>query len=130
MAEVVGVSGVAFGCTDETYGYVQDVSINWQVTPGRALNGAGEVIAVGYYEKVGEYTIEMIIKVTADAADFYNVGKVISFTDGLSSDIASLDPVARIVERTKTNTGWYRVRVTGDVFPLIAATMTTTTTTT
>jgi len=116
MGTRLGDSNIAYGCTDETWGYVQNVKHDKGPAQAEAMQGDGEVVAVEFYDERQVVTGEYIYKsVTGDPWDVVGTDTTLTLTDvGVAIYITS-------VSASRTTGDWKKVSFEGTYYPSLGS---------
>lgn len=119
MANDIGPSALVTGCTDETYGYVENLDISDAVEDTEARNGAGDIVAVNFSGRKKTATFTYIWRTaTGNPSAQVGTGTAISISD---SDIGTGDWYVTNASSTKTQGGYFRQSITANNYPDLAS---------
>ena len=115
MANRVGDSNVLFGCTDEPYGYVQNMTIEESVQTAYAAGGQGDNKAFEMFNQGQKCSGEFIYRNGSGGPDdVVGTATAITFTDTEFGVVAFY--ITRI-RKSKRFDDYYKIQFDGEYWP-------------
>lgn len=114
----IGEVGLIFGTTDETYGYITDLSMNENVQEVEASDGDGEIQAVQQFGKRTDASFTYTFRVVTGAPTAQvGTGVAINLTDTV---FASLDLYVKSATTNRIQNGFTTMSIEATNWPSIA----------
>jgi hypothetical protein len=119
MANQIGSANLIFGCTDETYGYIQSFEVAENTDEQTIKNGAGDVVGAGFSGNTFTCSGEYIMIAAAGFGDpvaQVGTGTAITITDARSPG----DLYVTSATKSLTVDDFMKVSFTAKNFPNLA----------
>lgn len=115
MANDIGPAALVTGCTDETFGYVENIEVTETVEETTIKNGAGDIVAANYHGKVRTLTCTYIwLTNTGSPNAQVGTGSAFTFSE---SDIQTGNWYVTECSKTKAQGDYYRNNITAKQYP-------------
>lgn len=111
----IGETGQVFGTTDETYGYITDLSINENVQEVESADGDGEIQAIQQFGKKTEASFTYTFRTGSGAPTLQvGTGTPINLTD---TDFNALDLYVKSAVTNRIQNGFTTVAIEATSWP-------------